>query len=56
LAPGSLCQRGIDYYIKNKVYAVNGEVTLPGLKVNIEVQAQDGVLKEPLPRRRNTLT
>ncbi|MEX0805494.1 MAG: hypothetical protein WD688_19570 [Candidatus Binatia bacterium] len=42
-------QRGIDYFIKNKVYAVNGEVTLPGLKVNIEVQAQDGVLKEPLP-------
>ena len=42
-------RRGIDYYIKKKVYAVNGEVTLPGLKVNIEVQAQDGVLKEPLP-------
>jgi ABC-type nitrate/sulfonate/bicarbonate transport system substrate-binding protein len=42
-------RRGIDYYIKHKVYAPNGEVTLPGLKVNIEVQAQDGVLKEPLP-------
>jgi ABC-type nitrate/sulfonate/bicarbonate transport system substrate-binding protein len=42
-------RRGIDYYIKKKVYAPNGEVTLPGLKVNIEVQAQDGVLKEPLP-------
>ena len=42
-------RRGIDYYIKKKVYAVNGEVTLPGLNVNIEVQAQDGVLKEPLP-------
>lgn len=42
-------RRGIDYYTKNKVYAVNGEVTLAGLKVNIEVQAQDGVLKEPLP-------
>jgi len=42
-------RRGIDYYIKHKVYAVNGEVTLPGLKVNIQVQAQDGVLKEPLP-------
>jgi ABC-type nitrate/sulfonate/bicarbonate transport system substrate-binding protein len=42
-------RRGIDYYIKNKVYAVNGDVTLAGLKVNIEVQAQDGVLKEPLP-------
>lgn len=43
-------RRGIDYYVQHKVYAINGEVTLPGLKVNIEVQAQDGVLKEPLPR------
>jgi NitT/TauT family transport system substrate-binding protein len=42
-------KRGIDYYVKNKVYAVNGEVTMAGLKVNIGVQAQDGVLKEPLP-------
>jgi ABC-type nitrate/sulfonate/bicarbonate transport system substrate-binding protein len=42
-------RRGVDYYTKNKVFAVNGEVTLAGLKVNIEVQAQDGVLKEPLP-------
>jgi ABC-type nitrate/sulfonate/bicarbonate transport system substrate-binding protein len=45
----SYARRGIDYYVKNKVYAVNGEVTLPGLKINIDVQAQDGVLKEPLP-------
>ena len=43
-------RRGIDYYVQHKVYAVHGDVTLPGLKVNIEVQAQDGVLKEPLPR------
>lgn len=42
-------RRGIDYYIKHKVYAVNGEVTLDGLKVNIAVQAQDEVLKGPLP-------
>jgi len=42
-------RRGIDYYTKHKVYPINGDVTLSGLKVNIEVQAQDGVLKEPLP-------
>ena len=42
-------RRGIDYYINHKVYPINGDVTLSGLKVNIEVQAQDGVLKEPLP-------
>jgi ABC-type nitrate/sulfonate/bicarbonate transport system substrate-binding protein len=42
-------RRGIDYYTKHKVYPINGDVTLSGLKVNIEVQAQDGVLKPPLP-------
>jgi ABC-type nitrate/sulfonate/bicarbonate transport system substrate-binding protein len=47
--PASYARRGIDYYIKNKVYPINGDVTLSGLKVNIEVQAQDGILKGPLP-------
>ena len=42
-------RRGIDYYIKNKVYPFNGEVTLSGLKVNVEVQAQDGIIKGPVP-------
>jgi NitT/TauT family transport system substrate-binding protein len=42
-------RRGIDYYLMNKVYAPNGEVTMTGLKINIEVQAQDGVLRQPLP-------
>ena len=42
-------RRGIDYYTKNKVYPINGDVTLSGLKVNIEVQAQDGIIKGPLP-------
>jgi ABC-type nitrate/sulfonate/bicarbonate transport system substrate-binding protein len=42
-------RRGIDYFTKNKIFPVDGSVTLDGLKVNIEVQARDGVLKEPLP-------
>ena len=42
-------RRGIDYYINNKVYPINGDVTLSGLKVNIEVQAQDGIIKGALP-------
>jgi ABC-type nitrate/sulfonate/bicarbonate transport system substrate-binding protein len=42
-------RRGIDYYIKYKVYPINGDVTLAGLRVNIQVQAEDGILKEPLP-------
>jgi len=41
--------RGIEYYTKNRVYPINGDVTLSGLKVNIEVQAQDGIIKGPLP-------
>jgi ABC-type nitrate/sulfonate/bicarbonate transport system substrate-binding protein len=47
--PTTYARRGIEYYIKNKIYPVNGDVTLSGLKVNIEVQAQDGIIKGPLP-------
>jgi NitT/TauT family transport system substrate-binding protein len=42
-------RRGIDYFTKNKVFPVDGAVTLDGLKINIQVQFKDGVLKEPLP-------
>jgi NitT/TauT family transport system substrate-binding protein len=42
-------QKGIDYYVKNRVYPIDGAVTLEGLKVNVEVQVQDGLVKEPAP-------
>jgi NitT/TauT family transport system substrate-binding protein len=42
-------QKGIDYYTKNRVYPIDGAVTLDGLKINVEVQAQDGLIKEPVP-------
>ena len=42
-------RRGIDYFTKNKVFPIDGSITLDGLKVNIDVQFRDGVLKEPLP-------
>ena len=42
-------RRGIDYYTRNKVYPYNGDVTLTGLKVNIEVQVQDGIIKGAAP-------
>lgn len=42
-------RRGIDYFTKNKIFPIDGSVTLDGIKVNIQVQARDGVLKEPLP-------
>ncbi len=42
-------RRGVDYFIKNKVFPIDGAVTIEGLKANIDVQFKDGVLKEPLP-------
>ena len=42
-------RRGVDYFTRNKIFPIDGAVTLDGLKMNIEVQARDGVLKEPLP-------
>ncbi len=42
-------QKGIDYYTKNRVYPIDGAVTLDGLKINVEVQVQDGLVKEPAP-------
>jgi NitT/TauT family transport system substrate-binding protein len=42
-------RRGIDYFTKNKVFPIDGSVTLEGLNANIEVQFRDGVLREPLP-------
>jgi ABC-type nitrate/sulfonate/bicarbonate transport system substrate-binding protein len=42
-------RRGVDYFTMNKIFPIDGSVTLDGLKMNIEVQARDGVLKEPLP-------
>jgi NitT/TauT family transport system substrate-binding protein len=40
---------GVDYYVKHKIFPLDGAVTLEGLKVNIQVQANDGFVKEPLP-------
>ncbi|MGH7929488.1 MAG: ABC transporter substrate-binding protein [Candidatus Binatia bacterium] len=42
-------RRGVDYFTENKIFPVDGSLTLEGLKVNIQVQFRDGVLKEPLP-------
>jgi NitT/TauT family transport system substrate-binding protein len=42
-------RRGVDYFTKNRVFPIDGSVTLEGLKANIDVQFRDGVLKEPLP-------
>jgi NitT/TauT family transport system substrate-binding protein len=47
--PAQYGKRGIDYYTKNKVYPINGDVTIAGLKVNIQVQVQDGVITGAVP-------
>lgn len=47
--PPVYARRGIEYYTKTKVYPYNGDVTLAGLRVNIEVQVQDGIIKGAVP-------
>ncbi|MBI2360388.1 MAG: ABC transporter substrate-binding protein [Deltaproteobacteria bacterium] len=42
-------RRGVDYFTKNRVFPVDGSITLEGLKLNLQVQLRDGLLKEPLP-------
>ena len=40
--------RGVDYFTKNRIFPIDGSVTLEGLRINLEVQARDGLLKEPI--------
>ncbi len=42
-------RRGIDYWTRNRLFPIDGSVTMEGMKKNIEFQAKDGLLKEPLP-------
>jgi ABC-type nitrate/sulfonate/bicarbonate transport system substrate-binding protein len=42
-------RRGVDYFTKNRVFPTDGAITLEGLRVNLQVLARDGLLKEPLP-------
>ncbi len=43
-------RRGVDYFTKNKVFPTDASITFEGLKLNLQVLARDGVLKEPLPQ------
>lgn len=42
-------RKGVEYFTRNKIFPIDGSPTLEGLKINIQVQARDGILKEPLP-------
>ncbi|HBA40209.1 MAG TPA: hypothetical protein DCZ05_10850 [Deltaproteobacteria bacterium] len=47
--PATYARRGIDYFIKTKLYPRDGSITIEGIKVNLEVLAKDGLLNPPLP-------
>lgn len=42
-------RKGVQYFIKNNLFPKDGEISMEGMKVNIEVQAKDGLLNPPLP-------
>lgn len=42
-------RKGVEYLTKNNVFPKDGSVPLEGLKVNIHVQARDGLIKGSLP-------
>jgi ABC-type nitrate/sulfonate/bicarbonate transport system substrate-binding protein len=42
-------RRGIEYFTKHRLFPRDGSITLEGMKVNIDVQAKDGLLSPPLP-------
>lgn len=42
-------RRGLDYFTKNRLFPRDGAISFEGMKVNIEVQAKDGLLSPPLP-------
>ncbi len=42
-------RRGVDYFTKNRLFPRDGAISFEGMKVNIEVQAKDGLLFPPLP-------
>jgi len=42
-------RKGVEYLTRNKVFPKDGSFPLEGLKVNIQVQARDGLIKGSLP-------
>jgi ABC-type nitrate/sulfonate/bicarbonate transport system substrate-binding protein len=42
-------RRGVEYFTKHKLFPQDGSISLEGMKVNIDVQAKDGLLSPPLP-------
>lgn len=42
-------RRGIDYFIKNRLFPIDGAITMEGMKVNIEIQAKEGLISGQMP-------
>lgn len=42
-------RKGVEYLTRNNVFPKDGSFPLEGLKVNIQVQARDGLIQGPLP-------
>jgi len=42
-------RRGIDYFVRNKLFPIDGIITTEGMKANIEIQAKQGLISRPVP-------
>ena len=40
---------GLDYFLERGLFPKDAAITLEGMRVNIEVQARDGLISAPLP-------
>ena len=45
----SYSRKGLDYFLRKGLFPRDGAITLEGMRVNIEVQARDGLISPPLP-------
>ena len=42
-------QRGLEYFIKHKLFPIDGAIDLDGMKANIDIQEKLGLIKKPTP-------
>ncbi len=42
-------RKGVNYFVQKGLFPRNGAITMEGMRVNIEVQARDGLIAPPLP-------
>jgi hypothetical protein len=42
-------RKGLDYFTQKELFPRDGAITIEGMRINIEVQARDGLISPPLP-------